>query len=224
MKRMKFRLFEKMESNAFIPIVSGLPCSGTSLMMSMLAAGGLEVLTDQLRTPDDDNPVGYFELEDVKKLIQGEHSWLARSNGKAVKVISTLLPYLPDGYRYRIIFVRRAMDEVLASQRRMLINRGEDPDKVSDDQMAEFFEKNLQQSERWMNSYAQATRLDINYGELMDKPRPLVAEINTFLGGGLNEDKMLGVIDPSLYRQRSSKLVQMRLIIKEMVQWYLLPD
>ena len=174
-------------------------------MMSMLAAGGLEVLTDQLRTPDDDNPVGYFELEEVKKLIQGENSWLKRANGKAVKVISTLLPYLPDGYHYRIIFMRRAIEEVLASQRKMLINRGENPDKVSDDQMAEVFEKNLQQSERWINSQAHATRIDINYKQLIDNPRPLVAEINKFLGGGLDEDRMLGVIDASLYRQRSSK-------------------
>jgi hypothetical protein len=174
-------------------------------MMSMLAAGGLELLTDQLRAPDDDNPVGYFELEEVKKLIKGEHSWLARSDGKAIKVISTLLPFLPDGYRYRILFMRRAIEEVLASQRRMLINRGENPDKVSDDQMAEIFEKDLQQSERWINSQAHATRLDVNYEQLIANPKPLIAKIDSFLGGGLDEDKMLGVIDPSLYRQRLSK-------------------
>jgi hypothetical protein len=205
MKRMNFRLFQKKDHRSFVPIVSGLPRSGTSLMMSMLAAGGLEVLTDQLRTPDDDNPVGYFELEEVKKLMKGEHSWLARSNGKAVKVISTLLPYLPDGYHYRIIFMRRAIEEVLASQRRMLINRGENPDKVSDDQMAEMFAQDLQQSERWITSQAQTTRIDIDYKQLIANPGPLVAEINKFLGGGLDEDKMLSVIDPSLYRQRSSK-------------------
>jgi len=205
MKRTYLRLFKKRDQHPFIPIVSGLPRSGTSLMMSMLAAGGLDVLTDRLRIPDDDNPVGYFELEEVKKLIKGEHSWLAKSNGKAVKVISTLLPYLPHGYDYRIIFMHREMQEVLASQRKMPINRGENPDKISDDQMAEIFEKNLQQSERWINSQAHATRIDINYKQLIDNPRPLVAKINVFLGGGLDEDKMLGVIDPSLYRQRSSK-------------------
>lgn len=199
------RLFEKKEQHAFIPIVSGLPRSGTSLMMNMLAASGLQALTDQLRTADDDNPVGYFELEDVKKLIQGEHSWLANSNGKAVKVISTLLPYLPDGFNYRIIFMRRAMEEVLASQRKMLLNRGEDPDKISDAQMAEYFEKNLQQSERWLNSHPNAARIDINYQQLIANPRPLVAEINRFLGGSLDEDQMLGAIDPSLYRNRSKK-------------------
>jgi hypothetical protein len=205
MKRTFLGLFKKRDDHPFIPIVSGLPRSGTSLMMSMLAAGGLEVLTDHLRVPDDDNPVGYFELEEVKQLIKGDLSWLARSNGKAVKVISTLLPYLPDGHHYRIIFMRRTMKEVLASQRKMLINRGENPDKISDDQMAEIFEKDLQQSEHWINSQAHATRIDINYKQLIDHPRPLVAEINIFLGGGLDEDKMLGVIDPSLYRQRSLK-------------------
>jgi hypothetical protein len=206
MKRIFSQLFEKKYDRPFIPIVSGLPRSGTSLMMSMLAAGGLDVMTDQLRTADDDNPVGYFEFEDVKKLIRGENSWLAGANGKAVKVISTLLPYLPDGYHYRIIFMRRTMEEVLASQRKMLINRGENPDKVSDDQMAEMFKKDLQQSERWINSHAHlAPRIDVNYTQLIANPEPLVAEINRFLGGGLDEDKMMNVIDPSLYRHRSSR-------------------
>ena len=204
MKRIFLQLFEKRNDPPFIPIVSGLPRSGTSLMMNMLAAGGLDVMTDRLRVPDDDNPVGYFEFEDVKKLINGEHSWLAQSNGKAVKVISTLLPYLPDGYHYRIIFMRRAIDEVLASQRKMLINRGENPHKVSDDQMAQMFQSDLHQSERWINSQTHATRININYRQLIAHPGPLVTEINTFLGGGLDEGKMLGVIDPSLYRHRSS--------------------
>jgi hypothetical protein len=199
------RLFEKKDTAPFIPIVSGLPRSGTSLMMSMLAAGGLDVLTDHLRTPDDDNPVGYFEFEEVKKLIAGDHSWLAKADGKAVKVISTLLPYLPDGYQYRIVLMHRAMDEILASQRRMLINRGENPDKITNHQMAEIFEKDLQRTEQWIDSHPHASRIDVNYRQLIAVPRPLVAKINLFLGGGLDEEKMLGVIDSSLYRQRSSK-------------------
>lgn len=199
------QLFEKKDQDQSIVIVSGLPRSGTSLMMNMITAGGLDALTDELRTADDDNPVGYFELEDVKKLIQGENSWLAKSKGKAVKVISTLLPYLPDGYNYRIVFMRRAMEEVLASQRKMLVNRGEDPNKISDAQMAEYFEKNLQQSEQWLNSHANARQININYKELIANPQPLVAQINRFLGGGLDEGKMLAAIDPSLYRNRSIK-------------------
>lgn len=87
----------------------------------------------------------------------------------------------------------------------MLINRGKNPDEISDDQMAEVFEKNLQQIERWLQSQSNATRLDINYNQLMGNPEPLVKEINAFLGGGLTIEKMLTVIDPSLYRQRSSQ-------------------
>jgi hypothetical protein len=205
MKTKLLRLFEKKDTAPFIPIVSGLPRSGTSLMMSMLAAGGLDVLTDHLRTPDDDNLVGYFEFEEVKKLIAGDHSWLSKADGKAVKVISTLLPYLPEGYQYRIVLMRRAMDEILASQRRMLINRGENPDKISNHQMAEIFEKDLQRTEQWIDSQPHASRIDVNYRQLIADPRPLVAKINLFLGGGLDEEKMLGMIDSSLYRQRSSK-------------------
>lgn len=206
MKNFFSRLFDrKVETDKIITIVSGLPRSGTSLMMSMLAAGGLEVMTDNLREADNDNPAGYYEFEEVKSLVNGEYSWITNSGGKVVKVISTLLPYLPDGYGYRIVFMRRAMKEVLASQRKMLINRGQDPDKVSDDQIAEVFEKNLRQVERWIETQPNTTRIDINYNRLMENPEPLVAQINEFLGGNLNEEMMLGVIDPNLYRQRYQK-------------------
>lgn len=203
MKTKVFQLLGKKYHPQFITIVSGIPRSGTSLMMSMLAAGGLEVLTDNLRTADDDNLNGYYEFEEVKKLIQGEHDWVVRANGRVVKVISTLLPYLPAGYPYRIIFMLREMKEILASQRRMLINRGESPDKISDDQMAEVFEKNGQQVERWFASQANATRIDISYNQLMENPQPVIANVNKFLGSGLDEKKMLGVINPSFYRQRA---------------------
>jgi hypothetical protein len=204
MKNIYTRLFGKKYHNQFITIVSGLPRSGTSLMMSMLAAGGLEVVTDNLRMADDDNLNGYFEFEEVKNLIKGEYNWIATSHGRVVKVISSLLPYLPSGYHYRIIFMRRAFKEILASQRKMLINRGENPDRVGDDQMAEIFEKNGQQVERWIDSQANTSRIDISYNQLMENPRPLIAKINGFLGGGLDEKKMMEVINPSLYRQRSS--------------------
>ena len=206
MKNIFSRLSGKRYHDQFITIVSGLPRSGTSLMMSMLAAGGLELLTDNLRAADDDNLKGYYELEEVKKLAKGDHDWVARSHGKVVKVISTLLPYLPGGYRYRIIFMDRAMKEILASQRQMLFNRGEYPDNDSDDQMTEFFLKNRQQVERWIDSQANVTRIEISYNQLMENPAPLIAKINMFLGGSLDEKKMLGIIDQSLYRQRSSTL------------------
>ena len=135
-------------SSQIVTIVSGLPRSGTSMMMKMLEAGGLPPLTDNLRTADEDNPKGYYEFERVKQLPKGDVAWLPDAQGKVVKVIAALLPSLPGGYHYRVIFMQRAMPEVLASQRQMLIRRGEDPNKIPDDVIAKLFEKHLKQVER----------------------------------------------------------------------------
>src|SRR6185369_5935200 len=112
-------------------IVSGLPRSGTSMMMSMLVAGGIKAMTDSIRTADEDNPKGYFELEKVKEL-EKDHLWLSDAAGKAIKIISALLKHLPREYPYKTIFMRREMKEILASQRQMLIRRGEATDTISD--------------------------------------------------------------------------------------------
>ena len=110
-----------------IVVVSGLPRSGTSMMMKMLEAGGIPPVTDELRTADDDNPKGYYEFERVKQMDKGDTAWVADAQGKVVKVISALLKHLPSSHNYQVIFLRRHMSEILASQRKMLIRRGEDP-------------------------------------------------------------------------------------------------
>jgi hypothetical protein len=184
-----------------IVIVSGLPRSGTSLMMQMLAAGGIPPLTDQERQPDEDNPHGYYELERVKQAPKGDLGWLAEAEGKAVKVIGALLPYLPPTYHYRVVFMQRDMAEVLASQRRMLIRRDRDPNAVSDADMARVFRSHLAQVDTWMASQPNIARLDVNYRELMERPADLAARINEFLGGHLDTARMLEAVDPSLYRQ-----------------------
>ena len=114
-----------------IVIVSGLPRSGTSLMMQMLQAGGMPLLIDDLRPADADNPNGYWEYEPVKRLQQ-DNSWIPKAEGKAVKVVSALLQYLPPQYTYKIIFMQRPMQEVLASQTVMLERRGEQGSKADD--------------------------------------------------------------------------------------------
>ncbi|HNY87520.1 MAG TPA: hypothetical protein PKN23_13545, partial [Candidatus Hydrogenedentes bacterium] len=106
-----------------IVVVSGLPRSGTSMMMRMLAAGGMPLFTDGVRAADSDNPLGYFEHEAVKRLRE-DASWVPGAAGKAVKVVSALLPALPEGFQYRVILMRRPLEEVLASQRRMFGRRG----------------------------------------------------------------------------------------------------
>ncbi len=187
---------------SMVTVVSGLPRSGTSMMMKMLEAGGIPPLTDRIRTADEDNPKGYYEFERVKQLPKGDVAWLPDAHGKAVKVIAALLPHLPGEYHYRVIFMERAMPEVLASQRQMLIRRGEDPDKIPDEMLAKLFEKHLRQVNDWVSQQPNVKRLDVNYNEMLNNPQPYIEQINVFLGGRLDTMKMAAVVDPSLHRQR----------------------
>jgi len=186
-----------------ITIVSGLPRSGTSMMMKMLAAGGMPILTDHIRTADDDNPGGYYEFEPVKGLIDGKSDWLSQATGKAVKVIATLLTYLPDSYTYQVVFIQRAMPEILASQRKMLLARGKDPDAVSDEDMSRIFNAHLQKVTTWMQKQPNLTCLMIDYNTMLANPHPHVEEVGKFFNGTLDISKMAQVIDPNLYRHRS---------------------
>lgn len=200
------RLFLKGRNDVPIIIVSGLPRSGTSMLMKMLEAGGIQPLVDHIREADDDNPRGYYEYEPVKALRTGNTSWLKNARGKAVKIIAMLLTYLPDIYRYRVIFVRREMGEILASQKKMLINRGEDPDKISDESMAEIFEKHLLQVDQWIHDHPNVIKIDVNYNQLIQNPQLEIVRIVQFLEKPLDIDKMLGIIDPDLYRQRLTSI------------------
>src|SRR6188768_3994121 len=114
------RLVRQLRYGRPIVVVSGLPRSGTSMMMQMLQAGGLEILTDAVRTPDGSNPKGYLEFEAVKDLDKPPPPWLAGARGKAVKIVSSLVRWLPEGHDYRVIFMRRNLDEVILSQNKML--------------------------------------------------------------------------------------------------------
>jgi hypothetical protein len=188
-----------------VVVVSGLPRSGTSMLMRMLEAGGIPPLTDELRSADDDNPRGYYEFEPVKKLREGDSSWLPQAQGKAVKIISALLSYLPPTQTYQVLFIQRAIPEILASQRKMLINRGEDPDKISDAEMAQYFEKHLAQVTAWLAQQGNITTLYVDYNQMLYDPAPTARRLNKFLGGDLNIDQMVGVVDPALYRQRKAE-------------------
>lgn len=197
-----FQKLKKSGSDEFITVVSGLPRSGTSMMMKMLEAGGVPPVTDELRTADEDNPKGYYEFERVKQMDQGDTAWVVGARGKVIKVISALLKHLPPGEQYRVVFVRRNMPEILASQRKMLIRRGEDPDKMDDAQMARLFEKHLKQIEEWLTAQPNFRVLYLHYSEVLADPRPHIDRINDFLGGSLNTEAMAEMVDPELYRNR----------------------
>lgn len=172
-------------------------------MMKMLEAGGLPPLADNIRTADNDNPKGYYELERVKKLEFGDTAWLMDAQGKAVKIIFTLLPYLPkSGFKFRAIFMRRALPEILASQRKMLIARGKDPDKISDEEMTRLYEKHIGEIYHWARSQSDLTFIDVNFNSLMASPIPQLESLNSFLDNSLQIEAMAKIIDTQLYRQR----------------------
>jgi GTP1/Obg family GTP-binding protein len=192
------------QTNEPIIIVSGLPRSGTSMMMKMLDAGGIPPLTDEIREADKDNPEGYYEFERVKKLDKGDVAWLEEAQGKAVKVISALLKHLPDQYEYRIIFMRRNMPEILASQRKMLISRGEDAQDMDDEKMAGLYEKHLQAVQRWLKNQPNITAIELHYNDMVENPLAEIEKINNFLGQHLDVEAMATVVDPTLYRNRQN--------------------
>ena len=199
-------LFQKLTRSGddqFITIVSGLPRSGTSMMMKMIDAGGIPPVTDALRVADEDNPKGYYEFERVKQMDKGDVAWVPEARGKAVKVISALLKHLPANEQYRVIFIRRNIDEILASQRKMLIRRGEDPDKQDDAQMKVLFEKHVRGVEAWLAERRNVRTLYVHYSDMLGDPRPQFERVNAFLGGKLDTARMAEVVDPSLYRNRS---------------------
>ena len=186
-----------------ITVVSGLPRSGTSMMMKMLEAGGIPPLTDKERTADEDNPKGYYEYERVKKLPD-DIAWLPDAEGKAVKVISQLLKHLPSDYVYRVIFMRRNIEEILASQKKMLIRRGEDPNKVSDDELTDLFEKHLRHVINWLRTQPNVQTFFVHYSEMLAEPESNAAKLNKFAGGALDVQAMAAVVDPDLYRNRQT--------------------
>jgi hypothetical protein len=187
----------------FITVVSGVPRSGTSLMMQMLEAGGMPILTDRIRTANDDNPLGYYEYEPVKALSKGQAEWLPLAQGKVVKVITALLEYLPVGYDYRLVMMHRQMDEVVVSQRRMLEHRGEPQTAATDDKLADMLARHLAKVEGWLARQPNFTRVTVDYNQLVADPLPPVLAVNQLLGGRLDTERMCAVVQPSLYRNRS---------------------
>ena len=171
------------------------------MVMKMLAAGGIPPLTDNIRTADDDNPRGYYEFERAKQLKEGDYVWLPEAQGKVVKVIGALLVELPPDYEYRVLFMRRKINEVLASQSKMLERRGEEK-KIDDDTMAVLFQKHVKQVEDWMEKQSNLRHIYVDYNAMLEDPVPQINQINRFLGGELDKTAMAAVVDPELYRQR----------------------
>jgi hypothetical protein len=188
-----------MSNDSEIIVVSGLPRSGTSLMMQMLAAGGVEIVTDAVRSADCDNPRGYLELERVKK-IKHDRSWLPEMRDKAFKMVSQLLYDLPASERYRIIFMERDLEEVLASQEKMLERLGRPA--APREQMRTAFQIHLDRLDSWLTEQSHMRVLRINYKRLIEEPVAHAQRVCEFLNRTMDLDAMISAVDPGLYRNR----------------------
>lgn len=184
-------------------VVSGLPRSGTSMMMRMLDAAGLEIVTDEVRSADDDNPRGYFEYERVKELDKGgDRAWVREHRGKVLKIISFLLEHLPEGCFYRVIFMRRDLREVLASQNKMLVRRGERGDGQDDDKMMRLYTGHLAKVDALLRARPDVEVLDVVYRDVIADPRRQAERVARFLGRADRAPAMAAAVDGSLYRNR----------------------
>jgi hypothetical protein len=196
-----FTLERWIMSLDFITVVSGLPRSGTSMMMQALEAGGMPVLTDHIRKSDEDNPKGYYEFEPVKK-TKTDSSWVPEAVGKVVKMVYRLLYDLPEGYEYRVVFMRRNIEEILLSQNIMLERSGQNSNDVSTEKLAEMFKRDLEKIESWISNQGNFSIISVDYKEMIESPIAQSQRVNGFLGGELDIEKMSLVVDPSLYRNR----------------------
>ena len=186
-------------------IVSGLPRCGTSMMMQMLETGGIQVITDHIRQADEDNPHGYYEFEKVKK-IKEDSSWLDGCHGKVFKMVSALLYYLPNSKEYKIVFMKRKMDEMLASQNTMLRRQGRNDAVVSDDEMAKKLDKHLLKIETWLAKQRNFKVIYINYNSVIENALENAKNVAFFLNLPMAIDKMVKVVESSLYRQKTGDI------------------
>lgn len=189
-------------------IVSGLPRSGTSMMMRMLAAGGVTVITDSLRLADASNPLGFFEDERVKQLPAGRGDWLKEAGGHAVKVVSPLLRHLPPELTYRVIFMLRPLDEVMASQFAMLRVSGAAWDASEDARVRADYARHLEMVQRWLAAQARMCVHHVTYGDVVRQPAPHAAAIARFLERDLDVTRMAAAVDATLHRQRATDCVE----------------
>ncbi len=173
-------------------------------MMQILEKGGMEILTDEIRKADENNIRGYYEYEKVKSLMK-DNAWLGDANGKVLKVISGLLPFLPDKYEYKIVFMQRDMDEVLSSQFRMLERMGI-PQKVDSKILKMTFEKQLSDVKKLLLQKSNVELLKISYRDLVLEPEDEISKINTFFGNTLDAEKMITAVDKTLYKEKKEQI------------------
>lgn len=192
----------EQQKRDYVILVSGLPRSGTSMMMKAIHAGGIKPITDNIRQADEDNPKGYYEFEPVKKTKE-DASWLNDAPGKVVKMVYRLLYDLPADYQYRVIFMQRDIKEVMASQNKMLERSGKPGGGISDEQMEALFAAELAKCEKWIAEQPNFKVLYISHRDMINDGPAQAQRVNAFLEGDMDTDAMAATVDPALYRNRN---------------------
>jgi len=185
----------------FITIVSGVPRSGTSMMMKVLEAGGMGILADNVRGADSDNPNGYYEYEPVKR-TRSDHRWTLNAEGRAVKVVHLLLHHLPRDKQYRVIFIHRDLQEVVASQQKMLRNLKKQGASLSDEELALALGTQVEKTLTWVRRQGNMQLLEVHYSKMIADPLSEIARVAELISAPLDLHAMTCVVDSSLYRQR----------------------
>ncbi len=197
------RAFRKKQGDPIV-VVSGLPRSGTSMLMNMLDAGGMEIMTDSERVADIDNPKGYFEYERVKDLEkETDKSYVREGRGKVLKVICFLIKDLPDDNDYRVIFMRRDLEEVLASQNKMIQRLGTEDSTAAEEAMKEAYRNDIVRTRLLCKNRPNFELIEVHYKNTVEEPNATAHRVNAFVGGHLDEAAMRAAVDGSLYRNRS---------------------
>ena len=186
-----------------VQVVAGLPRSGTSMVMQMLVAGGMDPLCDDKREADDSNPRGYLELERVKSLGR-DASWLGQQGrGKVTKIVAPLIPALQRNPRYQVVFIHRDLDEVVASQRAMLERLGRKGAKhLTADQLKRQFRQQVVRARSVLQGLPSTRVLDVRHENILKHPQDAAREIAGFFRAGLDIDAMAACVDPSLHREK----------------------
>lgn len=194
-------------------LVSGLPRSGTALMMEMLSAGGWPIMVDRERAPDSDSPEGHYEWEGIKQLRQRPEV-IREAEGKVLRVVSTLLPLLPNRHRYRVLFMQRPIEQVVDSQFRMIARRkgrSEDPANTPAEERQAMI-KRLRAHAEWSVEHLRVApnfeMFEVDYPALIAKPDDWVARIAAFAGRPDTPvailEQMKSAVKPEMFHNRGA--------------------
>ena len=198
-------LYYRIRYGRPIVLVSGLPRSGTSMLMQMLEKGEMPIVTDKIRTADEDNPKGYHELERIKELDKTtDKTWLKNHRGQVIKTISFLLQHLPLDLNYQVLFMRRNVEEILRSQNKMLERNGTVDTLVPDEKMRQNYEMHLKKVYYRLNHTPNFRVLYLDYPAVIEDPLREAGRITRFLGRPLNLEAMASAVESGLYRNRHS--------------------